>query len=325
MKKIFALVLAAVMTASMATVSFAATDGKYDGIAVGVKDAAGTSMTTVYVLSDSRAENVVDGTKTSEKNSTGDLFEGGDRIAIPLLVWDDDDDTDPAKDNVLDSADTATWYTKDIDYKKASFDVDWKVGDADVDFDLVKFDSAVSETSLQGKYVYCAIITLPENKGNKAVDLAGTIKAGANSSSAKKGNAMTIELSYTPDSTNANNTNTFDGGALKSGSTGVVSFDKSEGVIDIDFEAAIGTVATYSVDVSSQGKLNLEWNTTFDKTFGAMYDYANLSFINFEGEPAFNKTGTLYIYAEDENSFVYEATADGAKAVDATWDEDYGA
>ena len=136
---------------------------------------------------------------------------------------------------------------------------------------------------------------------------------------------MTIELSYTPDSTNANNTNTFDGGALKSGSTGVVSFDKSEGVIDIDFEAAIGTVATYSVDVSSQGKLNLEWNTTFDKTFGAMYDYANLSFINFEGEPAFNKTGTLYIYAEDENSFVYEATADGAKAVDATWDEDYGA
>ena len=62
MKKIFALALAAIMTASMATVAFAAADGKYDGIAVGLKDDGSSAITTVYVLSDSRAENVVDGT-----------------------------------------------------------------------------------------------------------------------------------------------------------------------------------------------------------------------------------------------------------------------
>ena len=55
-----------------------------------------------------------------------------------------------------------------------------------------------------------------------------------------------------------------------------------------------------------------------------MYDYANLDFLTFEGEPAFNRTGDFYIYA-DEDAFVYEVTADGAKALDATWDEDYEA
>lgn len=158
MKKIFALALAAIMTASMATVAFATPDGKYDGIAVG-KDESQGAFTTVYVLSDSRAENVVDGTQGSEKKSIGDLFEGGDRIAIPLIVWDDDDDTDPDKDGVLDSDDDVEWYTKDVDYKKATLKADWKVGDAEVDFDLVKFGSNVTESSLQGKYVYCAIIT----------------------------------------------------------------------------------------------------------------------------------------------------------------------
>ena len=55
-----------------------------------------------------------------------------------------------------------------------------------------------------------------------------------------------------------------------------------------------------------------------------MYDYANIDFVNFEGKPSFNKTGTLYIYAA-EDSFIYEVTKDGAKAIKAEWDEDYEA
>ena len=55
-----------------------------------------------------------------------------------------------------------------------------------------------------------------------------------------------------------------------------------------------------------------------------MYDYANLDFITFEGKPSFNRTGDFYIYA-DEDAYIYEVTADGAKAVEATWDEDYEA
>ena len=324
MKKIFALALAALMTASMATVAFAAADGKYDGIAVGV-DESQAPFNTVYVLSDSRAENVVDGNKTNEKNAKNDKFEGGDRIAIPLLVWDDTDDTDPAKDGILDSADTAKWYDKDVDYKNPSIKVDWKVGEADVDYELVKFDSAVTETTLRGKYVYCVIVTLPENKGSKAVDLAGKIQVGSSSTAAKKSTGIDLELSYMPDETDYNIINDFDGGVLNDGTTGIVKFDKEAGEIDIDFDTNSKTVATFTVDVDGQDKLNMEWNTDFDTDFGKKYDYANLEFIEFEGKPSFNKTGTLYIYAEDKNTFVYEATEDGAKAVKAEWNEDYEA
>ena len=308
MKKIFALALAALMTASMATVAFATADGKYDGVKVGPKQTSGT-LDKVYVLSDSRAENVVDG--NSEKNAVDDKFEGGDRLAIPLIVWDDDNGNDTF------DANEAVWYTKDVDYKKPVIKADWKVGEADVDYELVKYDQSLLGLS-KDEYIWSAVITLPENKGNKAVDLAGKIQAGANSTSAKKDKGIDIELTYLPDETTKP---LFDGGELTSGSTGIVEFDKDAGEIDIDFE----DVATFTVDVSSQGKLNMEWNTTFDKEFGKKYDYANLEFITFEGEPSFNKTGSLFIYAEDKNTFVYEATEDGAKAVDAKWNEDYEA
>ena len=112
---------------------------------------------------------------------------------------------------------------------------------------------------------------------------------------------------------------TYNGETLVAGETGIYKFDE-DGEIDIEF----GDQAMFTVDVTGQGKLNLAWNTDFDKEFAAMYDYANIDFVTFEGTPAFNKTGTLYIYA-DEDEFVYEVTADGAKAVKAEWNEDYEA
>ena len=328
MKKIFALALAAIMTASMATVAFAdpAGDGKYDGIAVGLENNGTTQQTKVFLLDSSRAENVVDGDTTgvAVDGSTTAVFEGGDRLAIPLVVWDDDKDGADANKGVIGSDDDVAWYTKDIDYKKASFKTDWKVGEAEVDFELVKFDGGTLTGLSNDEYVYCAVITLPENNGNKAVELAGTIQAGSSSTTAKKGNAMTVELSYMPQADNYTITN-FSGGSLDDKNDGIVSFDKSAGEIDIDFDSDIGTVATFTVDVSSQGKLNMAWNTTFNKEFGKLYDYANLSFINFEGTPSFNKNGTFYLYAEDKDTFVYEVTEEGAKAIDATWNEDYEA
>ena len=56
-----------------------------------------------------------------------------------------------------------------------------------------------------------------------------------------------------------------------------------------------------------------------------MYDYANIDFITFEKEPTFNKNGIVYLYA-DEDAYVYEVTADGAKEIKGLkWDEDYEA
>ena len=130
-----------------------------------------------------------------------------------------------------------------------------------------------------------------------------------------------LELSYYADNTlTGTSARPWDGGELASGHTGIVSFVQDTGEIDIDF----GDIATYTVNVDGQGKLNLAWNTDFNKEFGAMYDYANLTFFNLEGTPSFNKNGTLMVYAEPD-TFFYEVTADGAKAVDAEYDEDYEA
>ena len=81
----------------------------------------------------------------------------------------------------------------------------------------------------------------------------------------------------------------------------------------------------FEVDVTGQGKLNLKNNVDFNKEFAAMYDYANIDFINFVKTPSFNKNGTVYIYA-DEDAYIYEVTADGAKEIKGLkWDEDYEA
>ena len=92
------------------------------------------------------------------------------------------------------------------------------------------------------------------------------------------------------------------------------------GEIDIEF----GEEALFTVNANGQGDLNLKYNTDYNSDFAAMYDYANIDFLTFPGEPSFNRNGTLYIYA-DEDTYLYEVTADGAKELDAVWDEDYEA
>ena len=111
----------------------------------------------------------------------------------------------------------------------------------------------------------------------------------------------------------------YDGGDLGKGGA-IVKFAEDCGEIDIEF----GEEALFTVNASGQGKLNLKYNTDFNAEFAAMYKDANIDFLNFTGEPSFNRNGTLYIYAK-EDSYLYEVTADGAKELDAKWDEDYEA
>ena len=304
MKKLFALAMAAVMAAGMTTVAFADTQNIY----VSNWDSAW------YVVgSDNRVDYVTDVEP-----------EGGDTIAIPMFVWDDKDD-----DGEIDRGekDSVFAYTSSYDGKVYIDDV-WSVGEpAEVTTGWVNFEKVQKQLPWwMDKYgdrqIKCVLITLPENDTNKVEDLAGEIRVGRSKSAAKKSPfTFDLELSYYADNTLTGTTaRPWDGGELISGETGIVSFDKEEGEIDIEFE----DVATFTVDISGQGKLNLAWNTSFNKEFGAMYDYANLTFVNFEGTPSFSKNGTLMVYAEPD-TFIYEVTEDGAKKVDAEYDEDYEA
>ena len=299
MKKILALTLAAVMAAGMSTVAFAA--GKADEVFVGLANDGSTEWDKAYTIN-------ADG-EADEELKNGEILEGGDEIAIPILYFIDDNENDAY------DAGEFHWFTNGSDYTKSvNVYADWKVGDAETELRYVKY-TADGFTGGKDTRVYSVVITIPENDSNKVEDLSGTIAVGRTRTLAKDADhTVTVELSYAPAGVPVEKD--FNGGEVD----GIVAFEKDCGEIDIEF----GDEALFTVDATGQGKLNLAWNTKFDKEFAAMYDYANIDFLTFEGEPSFNKTGYLYIYAP-EDSFIYEKTADGAKDVAAEWDEDYEA
>lgn len=307
MKKIFALALAAVMTAGMTTVAFAATGDKTPVVGIAEGNGA-TAYNRAFVLND-------EGYADAGLDPTT-ILEGGDEIAIPIAIQTEGVSVD--------------WFDRDYDYKtsnvKAYADWDDVEGDAEGDVDLrwVKYVGGTvgaGEMNTAAGYYYSVVITVPENNGDKLLDLVGKVSVGRTTTAARNAaNSVAIETTFGPDGTDDFYTVDFDGGILDAGTTGIVDFDKNADEIDIEF----GEQALFTVDVTGQDKLNLAWTTKFDSEFAAYYDYANLDFLTFKGEPAFNRTGDFYIYA-DEDAFVYEVTADGAKELDAEWDEDYEA
>ena len=279
MKKILALTLAAVMAAGMGTVAFADD-----------KDVVVTFGRNKYVLDDGEA--------AYDDILNDEYVKGGDEIALPILI-----DGQP--------------YVINADFdKKLVADVDWDVNEADTEFRFVKYAKGTF-SSTEALRVYSLIVTVPENDGDKVIDLMGTVAVGKTRSEAKDADREDVSVSIAPA---AKDVTKFEDADFSAGKTGIVSFADEEGEIDIEF----GDQAMFTVDVTGQGKLNLTWNTTFDKEFAAKYDYANLDFINFEGEPSFNKTGDFYIFA-DEDAFIYRKGAEGVEAVNAEWDEDMDA
>ena len=287
MKKILALTLAAVMAAGMSTVAFA------DQKDVNLLNGIGSGI--VYFDKDE------DGLyEVAEGVAFGDLanveVDGGVKVAIPLY----------------DKAGNLIKEKDDIKGYKVSFE-EKGIGDLDekpVIDELVKLED--------GGYVYAVTFTLPENEGTKKIDLAGDIivyKNTADKKDADVWNKLAFGISYGYDVEE-----NFEGTFADPTKGGVVKFADGAEEIDIEFDDD----ALFTVDVTGQGKLNLRYNRDFNKEFAAMYDYANIDFLTFEATPSFNKTGYLYIFA-DEDSFIYEVTADGAKDAGAEWDEDYEA
>ena len=296
MKKIFALALAAVMTAGMTTVAFADKD---DNLVLG-----GYGLGTVTVYYDEDGKDGINTTKNASDVTDLDTLErssveGGTELYIPIYdltrtAWVTDED-------VID---------------------DWKVSTT---WTLNKADKASIElVKINGEYMYAVKIVMPEAAEDKGTDLAGEVVIY--STSHKKdvaADARTAKINltygYKSEDFDTAETNGFDNAAI-------VKFEDNTGAdIDDVVEMEFGDNFVFEVDVTGQGKLNLLNNTDFNKEFAAMYDYANIDFITFEKEPSFNKIGTVYIYA-DEDAFIYEVTADGAKEIAGLkWDEDYEA
>ena len=304
MKKIFALALAAIMTAGMTTVAFALDQDRVIMI--------GTAGSTVYVDGNDNGKfGDTDDTKkplpgisaSSDALTSVDVsvIKGGKKVAIPLFFPNGDPITD--KDDIKG-------------YKVKS---DWSVGGLDdkATIELVKIDD---------KYRYAVTFVMPEAAETKDSDLAGQISVYKNSSDLKDSNADKKYYSINFGSTYGYKVEALGDIDNDIANAEIVEFKNTKGGNKLEGEETlVAGDFEFEVDVTGQGKLNLKNNVDFNKEFAAMYDYANIDFINFVMEPTFNKNGVVYIYA-DEDAFVYEVTADGAKEIKGlAWDEDYEA
>ena len=129
---------------------------------------------------------------------------------------------------------------------------------------------------------------------------------------------MGVTLTNTDNANKGDYTDREDDVYIEPGERAVVSFadDASD-----EFTVEFGDDAYFVFNARGQGKLNLAYNTKYDRDFAYDYDDANIDFINFEGEPTTNRTGTLYIYA-DEDSYIYEVTSKGAKKINGAYYDD---
>ena len=179
-------------------------------------------------------------------------------------------------------------------------------------------------TNTQPQYEYWVKITTKDSATTKDIDIVGSIWVGTSKSSAKKeedGREDRFRADFTltnSDPGNGNHDEATDYVSIDPGERAVVSFadDASD-----EFEVEFGDDARFVFNARGQGKLNLAYNTKYNKDFAYDYDDANIDFINFEGEPTTNRTGTLYIYA-DEDSYIYEVTSKGAKKINGAYYDD---
>lgn len=198
--------------------------------------------------------------------------------------------------------------------------------DASLNLSVANIDTQTTtgQPTTVPQYEYWIKITTKDSATTKDIDVVGKVSVGTSKSSAEKDQEASVDFTLTNANTNnpGNYTDREDDVYIEPGERAVVSFadDASD-----EFTVEFGDDAYFVFNARGQGKLNLAYNTKYDRDFAYDYDDANIDFINFEGEPTTNRTGTLYIYA-DEDSYIYEVTSKGAKKINgAYYDDDEGA
>jgi len=296
MKKIIALVLAVVMTMGLASVAFAAGE---DGVA-----------DYLFVDANSKVLKSVDGVYVKSGSLAAMALVPGTTYYIELQAKDGD-----TVESLLVETPTLSLPEKVVN--KAKVFADWSVGSiGSFDIELKKVNVDVDETDADA-YRYVIVFKTDVKSATTGYDVAGSIKVAESATKAKTAPsaAFGATIAYGVDDTQ-NGSYT----VPKTGAT-VINFNDADELVDINF----GDLALFEANVSGQGNLNLAWNTTFNSEFAAKYDYANIDFISWTKAPVFNRTGDLYIYAE-EDTFIYEVTANGAKEIKkCEYDDAYGA
>ena len=175
-------------------------------------------------------------------------------------------------------------------------------------------------------YTYWVEVKTKDDITTKELDLAGTLYLGTTKNSAEKnGTRLPVDMSLTNRlyDSSKNFLSVEDEVTIDPDANGAVKFDPDAEEVTIYFGE--NEDAWFTFNAQGQGALNLAYTTKFNKEIADLFPKTNIDFITWTATPATNRTGDLYITA-DEDTFLYEVTEDGIKEVNgAKYDEDEGA
>ena len=253
-------------------------------------------------------------------NAKGDAL-GGKGDAIEKLNISEASQSDIIKKTDKNNTNGVAYYAENTAKAEAQNTVKAKVNA------LTASDFTVTEQKGQTTYStirdYFVKIDTKKSASTKDYDIYGELYIGRTKSSAEDESVgYTLDVTLTNKDVGNDDFVDVDSDAyIEPGQRAVLSFADDADDVVIEF----GDDAWYEFKARGQGRVNFAYNTNFDRDFAYDYDHANIDFINFVAEPTTNKTGTLYIYA-DEDSYIYEVTSKGAKKINgAYYDDDEGA
>lgn len=179
--------------------------------------------------------------------------------------------------------------------------------------EVVNVNTTVDRT-YENNYTYWVEIKTKEDDTTKVLDLAGVLRIGSTKNKAEDAtNAFQLDTSL--------DNRVYDSGAyvtvedewtFSPDSRSVVKF--SDDAEDVVLYFGENEAAWFEFDARGQSALNLEFTFDFNKEIADLFPEANIDFLTFTSKPATNRTGDLYIVA-DEDTYLYEVTDDGVKTV----------
>ena len=204
--------------------------------------------------------------------------------------------------------DGATDFFSDPDYaKNIKLKTNWEVGS-----EYVEGVKLLKKVDTSGKAYYYVVLTIKESpKETEEKDIIGTITVSSSKYDAKgKEKDINVALTVSNKTTDSIDKMTDDDHVFKFG--------------DGDEEQEIelyGEMGKFVVDTRGQEDIVVNSNVKYNKGIENVAPDVNYTYFNGNGA-TFNKIGTLYLDAKEDN-IVYKVNSDGTLSkLDATYDED---
>ena len=175
-------------------------------------------------------------------------------------------------------------------------------------------------------YTYWVEVKTKKSDSTKELDVAGTLYLGTSKNKAEDaqtGSDKAVDFTLSNRNKDHYNPEIDDEATINADENGAVKF--SDDAEEVTLYFGENEDAWFTFNAKGQGALNFGYTLKFNKEIADLFPKANIDFISWNAEPATNRTGDLYITA-DEDTFLYEVTENGIKEVKgAKYDEDEGA